>query len=205
MRDGESTEAAMARIESFEYEGVDHAAIVTGDQSGDDYTVAAGRPKVAVLDFGIKSNILRLISQYADCEVYSVSNFPVEKLADFSGFFLSNGPGDPSAVEGAVELIQKMLEQNKPIFGICLGHQLLSLALGGKTYKLKFGHHGANHPVKNLLTDEVEISSQNHGFAVDPSPSPRGRGSAHPYQPQRPILGWSAAQKRPRLQHPVPP
>ena len=83
------------------------------------------------------------------------------------GIVLSNGPGDPAAVTYAIENIKELIGF-KPIFGICLGHQLLALALGGKTFKLKFGHRGANHPVKNLLTNEIEITSQNHGFAVDP-------------------------------------
>ena len=82
------------------------------------------------------------------------------------GIFLSNGPGDPAAVKYAITNIKKLLGK-KPIFGICLGHQLLALALGGKTYKLKFGHRGGNHPVKNLLSQAIEITSQNHGFAVD--------------------------------------
>jgi len=84
------------------------------------------------------------------------------------GIFLSNGPGDPAAVKYAILNIKEIIGR-KPIFGICLGHQLLALALGGKTYKLKFGHRGGNHPVKNLLTNEIEITSQNHGFAVDPA------------------------------------
>jgi carbamoyl-phosphate synthase small subunit len=87
---------------------------------------------------------------------------------DPDGIFLSNGPGDPAAVEVAIRNIKELVGK-KPIFGICLGHQLLALALGGKTFKLKFGHRGANHPVKNLLTGHIEITSQNHGFAVDPS------------------------------------
>jgi carbamoyl-phosphate synthase small subunit len=84
------------------------------------------------------------------------------------GIFLSNGPGDPAAVGYAIESLKGLLDK-KPIFGICLGHQLLALALGGKTFKLKFGHRGANHPVRNLRTNRIEITSQNHGFAVDPA------------------------------------
>jgi carbamoyl-phosphate synthase small subunit len=91
-----------------------------------------------------------------------------EKLlsGEFDGILLSNGPGDPAAVDYAIENIKKLIGK-KPIFGICLGHQLLSLALGAKTYKLKFGHHGANHPVKNMENSEVEVTTQNHGFSVD--------------------------------------
>jgi carbamoyl-phosphate synthase small subunit len=83
------------------------------------------------------------------------------------GIFLSNGPGDPAAVDHAITAAAELCQGGKPIFGICLGHQILGLALGGKTYKLKFGHHGANHPVMDLTTRKVEITSQNHGFAVD--------------------------------------
>ena len=168
----EKIDVGMVRIKAFRYEDIDLASTVCGDQSGSDYVNAAGRPLVAVLDFGLKSNILRNLSAFANCEVFTVQNFPRQRISDFSGFFLSNGPGDPQAVKGAVELIRLFLATQKPLFGICLGHQLLSLALGGKTYKLKFGHHGANHPVKNLLTGCVEISSQNHGFAVDPESFP---------------------------------
>ena len=167
LREGETVESGMSRIKAFHYEGIDHAASVSGDQCGEDYAVKGGRPRVAVLDFGIKSNILRIISTFADCVVFKTTDFDQLESQAFDGYFLSNGPGDPAAVQGAVQVIQGILAQKKPVFGICLGHQLLSLALGGKTYKLKFGHHGANHPVKNLLTTKVEISSQNHGFAVD--------------------------------------
>ena len=96
------------------------------------------------------------------------ANVTADKIIDFNpdGVFLSNGPGDPAAVTYAIAAVQELLGK-KPIFGICLGHQILALALGGKTYKLKFGHRGCNHPVKNLATNKVEITSQNHGFAVD--------------------------------------
>jgi len=124
--------------------------------------------KVVAIDFGIKQNILRLLRSHG-CEVYVVpaktsAKDILAKKPD--GIFLSNGPGDPAPVDYAVETVRKLLGK-VPIFGICLGHQILSLALGAKTYKLKFGHRGANHPVKNLRTGKIEITSQNHGFCVD--------------------------------------
>jgi len=128
-----------------------------------------GGYRVVAYDFGIKRNILRRLAQYG-CEVTVVPvSFAAEEVLkmDPDGIFLSNGPGDPSAVRVAIQNIKKLLGA-KPIFGICLGHQLMAHALGGKTYKLKFGHRGGNHPVKNLLTEKIEITSQNHGFAVDP-------------------------------------
>jgi carbamoyl-phosphate synthase small subunit len=123
--------------------------------------------KVIVYDFGVKQNILRMLAD-ADCEVMMVpATFPADEVMSMhpDGVLLSNGPGDPAALTYAVQNIRKLLGRI-PLFGICLGHQLLGLALDGNTYKLKFGHHGGNHPVKDLSTGEVKITTQNHGFAV---------------------------------------
>lgn len=124
--------------------------------------------KVVAYDFGIKYNILRgLVSAGCDVTVVPAMTSASDVLAmNPDGIFLSNGPGDPEPVTYAIENIQKLLGK-KPLFGICLGHQLLGLALGGKTYKLKFGHHGGNQPVMDMSTRKVEITSQNHNFAVD--------------------------------------
>lgn len=124
---------------------------------------------VVLYDFGVKLNILRKLEKL-NCEVLVVpAHTDAKDILSLNpdGIVLSNGPGDPSALTYAINNIKKLISK-KPILGICLGHQLLSLAVGGKTYKMKFGHRGSNHPVKNLITEKIEITSQNHGFAVDP-------------------------------------
>ncbi|HWP65485.1 MAG TPA: glutamine-hydrolyzing carbamoyl-phosphate synthase small subunit [Candidatus Limnocylindria bacterium] len=142
-----------------------------GAQTLEQIVAATGkRPlRVVAYDFGIKQNILRNLVEVG-CAVHVVpADTPARSVLAMrpDGVFLSNGPGDPDAVAGARENVADLLG-NVPVFGICLGHQILGLALGGRTYKLKFGHHGGNQPVKDLLTDKVEITAQNHGFAVDP-------------------------------------
>ncbi|MFM8771997.1 MAG: glutamine-hydrolyzing carbamoyl-phosphate synthase small subunit [Candidatus Kapaibacterium sp.] len=138
------------------------------------------RKRVVALDFGVKRNILRRLHHFG-CDVTVVpATTAAEQILSMEpdGVFLSNGPGDPAAVTIAIETVKGLLGR-KPVFGICLGHQILSLAVGASTYKLKFGHRGANHPVKNLRTGAIEITSQNHGFAVDPDSLPQRAEMTH--------------------------
>jgi carbamoyl-phosphate synthase small subunit len=145
-------------------DGIDLVATVTTDKS---YSFGSGPLKVVAYDFGIKTTILRCLSEIATIEVVPASTMAAEVLArQPQGVFLSNGPGDPAAVPYAVDAIRELVGE-VPLFGICLGHQLLSRALGGATYKLPFGHHGGNHPVQHLASGHVEITSQNHNFCVD--------------------------------------
>jgi carbamoyl-phosphate synthase small subunit len=154
-------------------DGIDLVAQVTTDRpytvdsvEGDDTVDNGRRPYVIAYDFGIKRTILRNLAGFARVEVVPASTTAADVLARRpDGVFLSNGPGDPTTVPYAVDAIRGLLGE-VPIFGICLGHQLLGLAIGAGTVKLPFGHHGGNHPVKNLVTGHIEITSQNHNFAV---------------------------------------
>jgi carbamoyl-phosphate synthase small subunit len=157
-----------------------------GDQDHREFGVAPGRQasrrlKVAAYDFGIKYNILRRLDVYGcDIHVFPASSPASELLAiEPDGIFLSNGPGDPAALSYAVNNVRQLMDSDVPMFGICLGHQIMGLAVGGQTYKLKFGHRGANHPVKELQSGKVEITSQNHGFAIDPDSLPADTTVTH--------------------------
>ena len=138
-------------------------------------------PRVVVLDFGVKRGILRSLVSLGCAVTVVGAGTTAETVSALrpDGVLLSNGPGDPEPLTGDIETIRRLLRLRLPLFGICLGHQLLGLALGGRTYKLKFGHHGANHPVKDLTTGKVEVTTQNHGFCVDPSSLPREARVTH--------------------------
>jgi carbamoyl-phosphate synthase small subunit len=136
---------------------------------------------VVAYDFGMKENILRQLRDIG-CRVTVVpASTPARDAiaTNADGFFLSNGPGDPAAVAYGVQATKELIESGKPVFGICLGHQILGLALGARTLKLPFGHHGGNHPVLDKTTGKVEITSQNHGFIVDPATLPSGVHQTH--------------------------
>ena len=180
-------ETAVAHANKFPgIAGMDLARIVTTDRTyqwsqgstfGDRNRVMSRRIApyhVVAYDFGIKRNILRILSDL-ECRMTVVSaTTPVEEVLALApdGVFLSNGPGDPEPCDYAIEAIRTLIDTDIPVFGICLGHQLLALAAGAKTLKMKFGHHGANHPVQDKATGRVSITSQNHGFAVDPDTLP---------------------------------
>jgi carbamoyl-phosphate synthase small subunit len=167
-------------------EGSDLVRGVTADKAFDwpeeksgEFANAPGRTakkrlKIAAYDFGMKQNILRRLSAHGcDIRVYPATAPAADLLATKpDGVFLSNGPGDPAVLTYAIDNAGALVKSDVPVFGICLGHQILGLAMGGTTFKLKFGHRGANHPVKKLETGKVEITSQNHGFAVDPTSLP---------------------------------
>jgi len=153
--------------------GMDLAKVVTTDKA---YEWNPGRHElkyhVVAYDYGIKRNILRMLAERGARVTVVPAALPAREIVKMKpdGVFLSNGPGDPEPCDYAIEAIGEILDATRiPVFGICLGHQLLGLASGAKTLKMKFGHHGANHPVKDLENGQVVITSQNHGFAVDPS------------------------------------
>jgi len=155
----------------------------TWQREGNQFTTPNEKPwRVVAYDFGVKRNILRLLADRG-CDITVVpAQTPVSEVLAMNpnGVFLANGPGDPEPCDYAISAIKTLLEQeNLPVFGICLGHQLLGLASGARTVKMKFGHHGANHPVQDLATGQVMITSQNHGFAVDEDSLPSNVKATH--------------------------
>ncbi|HID35867.1 MAG TPA: glutamine-hydrolyzing carbamoyl-phosphate synthase small subunit [Ghiorsea sp.] len=178
--DGMSEEEAIKQAKAWQgLEGKDLVGQVSRTESDiwrhgtyqlDDavFTSPVTNKHVVAFDFGCKNNIFRKLTDHGIKVTVVPANTSAQEVLDMNpdGIFLSNGPGDPAAVGYAVDTIKTLIEKDTPIFGICMGHQLLSQALGLKTFKLKFGHRGGNHPVKDLTTGKVEITSQNHGFAV---------------------------------------
>jgi carbamoyl-phosphate synthase small subunit len=161
-----------------EMAGSELASAVTTGQRYDWPARGPARRRVVVLDFGLKRNQLRLLADHG-CELVVVpATAPAAEVLALEpdGVFLSNGPGDPAAVRQGIATIAEVLAARVPTFGICLGHQLLALAVGARTFKLKFGHHGVNHPIRNLATGAIEIASHNHGFAVDRDTLPGADG-----------------------------
>jgi len=158
--------------------GLDDAAFDSDEESGDQQEAIF---HVVAYDFGVKRNILRMLVDRG-CRVTVIpAETPAEEVLEMEpdGVFLSNGPGDPEPCDYAIFAIQQILDADIPIFGICLGHQLLGLASGAESLKMKFGHHGANHPVQDLLTNDVMITSQNHGFALDEASLPDNLVATH--------------------------
>lgn len=158
--------------------------------------VAAG-PRVAVLDFGCKENTLRELAKRCGEIAVFPSRTPESVIRDWNpaGVLLSNGPGDPSEVTQATDTVRKLLGW-KPIFGICMGHQILSRALGASTYRLKFGHRGGNHPVKDMLTKQIYVTSQNHGYAVDAKTLPSDARVTHVNLNDNTVEGIECAAKK---------
>ena len=163
--EGSDLTAGVTCSEPWEFSTVDQSGYLLAPRAGN------REPRqfhVVVIDFGVKRNILERLAAYG-CRLTVVpATTTAEQILELDpdGIFISNGPGDPGATAGGIETVRRLLGE-KPMFGICLGHQLMALALGGTTYKLKFGHRGANHPVQRILSGANEITSQNHGFAVD--------------------------------------
>lgn len=191
-RTAEGEAQAIAEAQSFPgLKGMDLARVVTGEQRSwteTTWSLADGygersesRYKVVAYDFGVKRNILRLLADRG-CELTVVpAQTPASEVLAMNpdGVFLSNGPGDPEPCDYAIEAISELLEARLPIFGICLGHQLLALASGARSVKMPHGHHGANHPVQDLDSQAVIITSQNHGFAVDAESLPDNLRCTH--------------------------
>ena len=170
--DGAALDALVERIRRQPTMAGAALALTVGTKTRYDWTTGlppeSARRRIAAIDYGVKRNILRMLAARGLAPTVFPAAATAEELLSggFDGFFLSNGPGDPDALPGCVAVVRALVASGKPVFGICLGHQLLGLALGGTTYKQKFGHRGANHPVKSLVDGTVAITSQNHGFAV---------------------------------------
>jgi carbamoyl-phosphate synthase small subunit len=203
-------DAAIAKAQSFAgLKNMDLAKVVSTTQSYEfnqgsyslentKFNQLNAQFKVVVYDFGVKKNILRMLVDRGCALTVVNAQTPVAEVlaSNPDGVFLSNGPGDPEPCDYAIKNIQALLEKDVPLFGICLGHQLLSLAVGATTQKMKFGHHGANHPVQNLHTKQVMITSQNHGFSVSEENIPNDLEVTHRSLFDNSIQGVSVVNKK---------
>ena len=170
--DGTDLESLLERVKKVSpLSGQDQVKIVSTQNP---YILPGGERRIVVMDYGVKNNTLRKLQEKGCTVIVLPAAATFEEIMSYKpdGVLLSNGPGDPEDVCYTIEPIRKLMEKKIPIFGICMGHQLQSIALGAKTYKLKFGHRGGNHPVKDVITGKVYITSQNHGYAVDASTIP---------------------------------
>lgn len=195
--ESEALEKAKPLIESFKEQDQDWAYEVSVSSLQCLKGAAPQGPKVAVIDFGCKQNIIRELTQRCrEIQIYP-SRASAEEILSWGpdGILLSNGPGDPKNVEKATDTIQQLIG-HKSIFGICMGHQLLARALGGSTYKLKFGHRGANHPIKNIKTNEIYITSQNHGYAIESESLPSEVEVTHINLNDQTIAGIESLSKK---------
>jgi carbamoyl-phosphate synthase small subunit len=175
----ETSEAGPLAARAREFPRMEGKALALDVGTREPYEISAGIPErthLALYDFGAKSNIARCLAQRGARVTVVPATLPASRVLDLGvdGVVLSNGPGDPEPLVPAIDNVRFLLDRQVPILGICLGHQLLGLALGARTYKLKFGHHGGNQPVRRLDDGKILITSQNHGFAVDPESLPRG-------------------------------
>lgn len=190
----DAAELSVKLKECPDMEGLELSSHVSTSQA---YNEGAGNLKVALVDFGVKANIVRmLVERGATVRVFPMHSTLTEIL-DWNpdGILLSNGPGDPAAMTSSVSLVKELLAANLPMFGICLGHQLLGLALGLLTGKMHNGHRGINHPVKNLMTDRSEITSQNHGFTVLEGHSEQGVVITHKHLNDQSVAGLRLANR----------
>jgi carbamoyl-phosphate synthase small subunit len=195
--EAQAKETAETLLKNKKWLGLDWTEIVGAKKS----TVVSGEkangPRIAVVDFGVKTNIIRELKK-GSSEIFITPAKGADKaILDWNadGVLLSNGPGDPSLCLHGVESVRKLLGQ-VPMFGICMGHQVLALALGAKTFKMKFGHHGSNHPVKDSVLNQVYVTSQNHGYAVDPKTLPSGAVVTHVNLYDQSVEGFEHQSKK---------
>jgi carbamoyl-phosphate synthase small subunit len=195
--ENEAKEKAKALFDKHKKIPLDWAHHVSSKESKVLSGASSSGPRVALIDYGTKQNIVReLLKRCSEVAIFP-SRASYEEISKWNpdGILLSNGPGDPAAVEGTVETVQKFIGK-KTVFGICMGHQILARALGAKTYRLKFGHHGANHPVKDVRSGDIYVTSQNHGYAIETDSLPTDVNVSHVNLNDNTISGIECKKRR---------